>query len=1320
MAGTANLVLQFTVTGTAASLQQVNQLQSGIEAAATKMNALWASPIAAMSSGIDSLVSKIETGLTRTLIAGTAAAGGFAFAMAGIGRSFIEVNQKFAEFEITLASSLKSLTAARTIVDQVARVTAQSPLPFKDIASSITGLSILPQLNQQFSAEAANNTLGQANSLFMRSKQLVEMMNTFRPDKSPEEAVFSIREALTGQWRSILRRFDVPLSIFSDAEGGKSISRITQEGPNTIMDSMFKAFSNIVSPDAIKQRAQMPSVALDNIYEQMFQIPALQVGRSGFMDNLGKRLNKYLDDSLGFFGTSANGTPGQFESLGFAKKMSDSLSNILDSFLDGLGKAANAVLNSFGYGDQSQSIYKRAAQAISDGLDSFSQNLPRYIDEAISVGKDLLELAKGVWSVFKEIASGFIDAYHTLQPILGTGGTLAALYLAPGAILNAVGGGLKGILGQIGTAVTGQFAAAINPLTALATGQGFLSTGAAGGAMRLTPAAAAQMGTLGMTSAAGRAYRGGQLVSQNVMNAATGAAGAALPEATFMAGLTAFASFAVALVGLTVTIVEVTRAISAYKDMTTALAQVESTRADLMAGLNSNAAQLSNQQQMSSQFAGIQQDPVMANLQKQQSIALGAVKNYGKTWNPAFLDRVQQLVPGADPYKDDVKGGLPMTLDDQMVSLSAQVVHYFSLAMQKELQTNPELAQTMKTASDSFKSALQDAAGFKGVNSVLDTNHVPLGAGATGTGGAATARALLKNKAFQDDTDLLEGDLFSNYLKAAQQDLKDKYAQVDKINDYLNTSQAEQEFNQVVVDARALQTLLSASMKNPTALAGTPFKTVDEVKSKLGSLQSVIDQLGSTGVNPFRSEAMKSRGQYLNAIGDGNRNINMNTKGETDTNDLALLAQMQGAANSPNFLAFLNTSKMFGQRSGVPNQLASSLQSTQGMMPFQTLTTNISNASSVTKAYNDEVESLIDQLAKASGGKEETDLLNKKLALAQEGLAKSQDSEASARYALTEAIRANSTQLQKLASDDALKQYTTSRTKGYSFSTSYNQDFFGKQAVANGNNNGVQGFNQGFGSQFMQGDDWKNMAQGGIDAANALKTSFGSAFSSILTGQQSMSAGFKSVVLSVDTSIETMIAKMIVLALWQEITGFFLGSGNISAAADSSVQSGSFSQVGSLAGGSSGGSVWNGRIGSNMIYHLAAGGGVRGGSGNRDDIPAMLMDGEYVLSKKATAEIGKAQLDAWNHGSGFRHFSMGGSVGSPGGSSPFPTASNGGQVNVVVNYNATGNRNESATGSSTDANKDDEKYMKMMRQEIETMVIKTVDKYERMKKAQSN
>lgn len=61
------------------------------------------------------------------------------------------------------------------------------------------------------------------------------------------------------------------------------------------------------------------------------------------------------------------------------------------------------------------------------------------------------------------------------------------------------------------------------------------------------------------------------------------------------------------------------------------------------------------------------------------------------------------------------------------------------------------------------------------------------------------------------------------------------------------------------------------------------------------------------------------------------------------------------------------------------------------------------------------------------------------------------------------------------------------------------------------------------------------------------------------------------------------------------------------------------------------------------IRALASGGFINTGSGNKDDVPAMLTQGEYVLNRKAVKSIGVNTLNALNTGN-ISHFAEGGPV----------------------------------------------------------------------------
>jgi hypothetical protein len=73
-----------------------------------------------------------------------------------------------------------------------------------------------------------------------------------------------------------------------------------------------------------------------------------------------------------------------------------------------------------------------------------------------------------------------------------------------------------------------------------------------------------------------------------------------------------------------------------------------------------------------------------------------------------------------------------------------------------------------------------------------------------------------------------------------------------------------------------------------------------------------------------------------------------------------------------------------------------------------------------------------------------------------------------------------------------------------------------------------------------------------------------------------------------------------------------------------------------------------GNFGMSLFQNKASGGMINGGSGTKDDVPAMLMGGEYVVKKKAVQKYGQGFLNALNNGS-VQKYASGGAVTVSGG-----------------------------------------------------------------------
>ena len=130
----------------------------------------------------------------------------------------------------------------------------------------------------------------------------------------------------------------------------------------------------------------------------------------------------------------------------------------------------------------------------------------------------------------------------------------------------------------------------------------------------------------------------------------------------------------------------------------------------------------------------------------------------------------------------------------------------------------------------------------------------------------------------------------------------------------------------------------------------------------------------------------------------------------------------------------------------------------------------------------------------------------------------------------------------------------------------------------------------------------------------------------------------------------------------------------------------------------------------------------KGGIANKDTIPALLMDGEYVIKKDMVNFYGKEFFDKLNTGR-IRKFADGGSVGTQPGyadSSSSSTTNNTNNINITVNVAKDGGSSESKDENSSKKNPTTEKERqeeternRLLSERIKSEVVKVINQEQR-------
>lgn len=431
----SNLALQARSTGAAvaAAQNQINHFANTLQGNFMSVVTIAENAMRRLY-GLASLVAKISF---ATFIAEIA---GLGVALRRVTADFIEVNQKFASMQITMASAFRSLAAARKIRDEIVNVTQTSPIPFQGISDLLRAYSVLPYSRGQIVQQTVGNNLGDQNGFFRKGIQLAEMMLAYRPDKTINDAVFSIREALTGEFRSVIRRFSVP-SASIVAQAGEPLAQL-KANPEKIFNTLFDYFSKIISPGAISQLIRQPDILKQNLKEQAYEIPLLKIGDSGLYKTTVDFFVKVYQDVLDF-------TTKHMDD--YAKRISDALTGSFKSVTASTGNLVENLLGRVGLGKTDHpemSLIQRSYEAVTRGIEAAATKLPEFAAKAEKFLETLIPLLVKMAEFFTKIGSFFVDKF-TANPILAT--------LETGLLIE-----LPSLFGRAGKAAATSFFAGIS------------------------------------------------------------------------------------------------------------------------------------------------------------------------------------------------------------------------------------------------------------------------------------------------------------------------------------------------------------------------------------------------------------------------------------------------------------------------------------------------------------------------------------------------------------------------------------------------------------------------------------------------------------------------------------------------------------------------------------------------------------------------------------------------------------------------------------------------------------------------------------------
>ncbi len=376
-------------------------------------------------------------------VSGVAAFTGLSIAIKSFGLGIITTTDKMRGFEIGLLGMMKTMPAVNKLMEASFKVAEKLPISYEEVYQSTKAFALITPLRTMLQdSTKVHETLKDAYQVIMALSQI-------EPEWGIAGAQFSFREALSGDLRSLQRRFEIPVNLIFD-EKGTPITKF-KNNPEAILKTLSKYLSNLYDKASLEKASRQFSVQINKIEGEWFKFQQT-IGQSGFYDKVVDKIINIRKQIELFTSTQT------FQK--FTKSISNSLSSIIDTTENLLIDNSGGLLKLLGITPNIESITENISNVfetitaayrtfqktiMSNDVKNFIKNTMEFSKKMFeSVYEESVKLFKGVKADLKLVADVL---NNTLFPIvdklvgLGTSdiikrGVLYSFLFGPGNIIN--------------------------------------------------------------------------------------------------------------------------------------------------------------------------------------------------------------------------------------------------------------------------------------------------------------------------------------------------------------------------------------------------------------------------------------------------------------------------------------------------------------------------------------------------------------------------------------------------------------------------------------------------------------------------------------------------------------------------------------------------------------------------------------------------------------------------------------------------------------------------------------------------------------------
>lgn len=220
--------------------------------------------------------------------------------LAAVTKEVLTVTDKFRNINASMIGIVGSMRAVRSLTKDIKAATEGLPVPALEAISGVGGLAFTAGTSSIISTEA-----GREDKL-AKILRVLTGLATIDPEQGVSGARFAVREALSGEVRSLRFRFELSPQVIA-ATIGKSLAEVKAD-PKLMLEALSKFVDTFIGDQAIEQFSKLMSVQgkrLHGALQEFFNL----IGDQGLYDRVTTSL-KNIADSILRSVRSSDGAPG--------------------------------------------------------------------------------------------------------------------------------------------------------------------------------------------------------------------------------------------------------------------------------------------------------------------------------------------------------------------------------------------------------------------------------------------------------------------------------------------------------------------------------------------------------------------------------------------------------------------------------------------------------------------------------------------------------------------------------------------------------------------------------------------------------------------------------------------------------------------------------------------------------------------------------------------------------------------------------------------------------------------------------------------------